>query len=306
MPSLGHTCHCSAFVATRILAELHLSHPGIVRMKELARSYVWWPKIDEDIERTVHACNGCQLYQKKPPNAPLHPWEWPARPWQRVHVDFAGPFLGSMFLLLVDAHSKWPEVVPMNTTTSMKTIECLRTIFASYGLPEQLISDNGPQFISQEFHDFVQANGIQHIRTAPYHPSTNGLVERFVQTFKHAMRAGKESTTLSLTERLQRFLLTYRTTPHATTRESPSILLHGRQLRTRLDLLRPNAARQVEEKQLAQASSHSSLTSPRQLDIGQSVIVRDYRPGRAPWIAGTIATRKGLHYEVEVSPGNLW
>ena len=290
----------------RILAELHLSHPGIVRMKELARSYVWWPRIDEDIERTVHACNGCQLYQKKPPNAPLHPWEWPARPWQRVHVDFAGPFLGSMFLLLVDAHSKWPEVVPMNTTTSMKTIECLRTIFASYGLPEQLISDNGPRFISQEFHDFVQANGIQHIRSAPYHPSTNGLVERFVQTFKHAMRAGKESTTLSLTERLQRFLLTYRTTPHATTRESPSILLHGRQLRTRLDLLRPNAARQVEEKQLAQASSHSSLTSPRQLDIGQSVIVRDYRPGRAPWIAGTIATRKGLHYEVEVSPGNLW
>ena len=104
----------------------------------------------------------------------------------------------------------------------------------------------------------------------------------------------------------RRFLLTYRTTPHATTRESPSILLHGRQLRTRLDLLRPNAARQVEEKQLAQASSHSSLTSPRQLDIGQSVIVRDYRPGRAPWIAGTIATRKGLHCEVEVSPGNLW
>ena len=188
----------------RILQELHLSHPGIVRMKELARSYVWWPRIDQDIEKTVRECNGCQLQQKQPSSAPLHPWEWPARPWQRVHVDFAGPFLGSMFLLLVDARSKWPEVVPMQSTTATKTVECLRTIFARHGLPEQLVSDNGPQFVSEQFQDFLQGNGIQHIRSAPYHPSTNGLVERFVHTFKHAMRASE--TSLSLNERLQRFL----------------------------------------------------------------------------------------------------
>ena len=118
-----------------ILQELHLSHPGIVRMKELARSYVWWPRIDEDVEKTVKTCNGCQLHHKQPARAPLHPWEWPARPWQRVHVDFAGPFLGTLFLILVDARTKWPEVVPMNSTTAARTIKSLRTMFASHGLP---------------------------------------------------------------------------------------------------------------------------------------------------------------------------
>ena len=129
-----------------ILQELHLSHPGIVRMKELARSYVWWPRIDQDIEKTVRECNGCQLQQKQPSSAPLHPLEWPARPWQRVHVDFAGAFLGSMFLQLVDARSKWPKVVPMQSTTATKTVECLRTSFTRRGLREQLVTDNSQQF----------------------------------------------------------------------------------------------------------------------------------------------------------------
>ena len=151
----------------RILLELHLSHPGIVRMKELARSYVWWPRIDQDIEKTVRDCNCCQLQQKQPSSAPLHPWEWPARTWQRVHIDFAGPFLGSISLLLVDARSKWPEVVPMQSTTATKTVECLRTIVVRQGLPEQLLSDNGPQFVSEQFQDFLQGNGIQHIQSTP-------------------------------------------------------------------------------------------------------------------------------------------
>ena len=288
----------------RILQELHLSHPGIVRMKELARSYVWWPRIDQDIEKIVRECNGCQLQQKQPSSVPLHPWELPARPWQRVHVHFAGPFLGSMFLLLVDARSKWPEVVPMQSTTATKTVQCLRTIFARHGLSEQLVSENGPQFGSEQFQDFLQGNGIQHIRSAPCHPSTNGLIERFVDTFKHAMRTSE--TSLSLNERLQCFLLTNRTTPHATTRESPSMLLHGRPLRTRLDLLRPDTARRVEAKQLAQTAN--PLTQPRQLEIGAKVLARDYHPGHNPWLPGSIATRSqsGLHYEVQVSPGILW
>ena len=221
-----------------------------------------------------------------------------------MHVDFAGPFLRSMFLLLVDAQSKWPEVVPMQSATATKTFECLRTIFARHGLPEQLVSDNGPQFISEQFQDFLQGNGIQHIRSTPYHPSTNGLVERFVHTFKHAMRASE--TPFSLNERLQRFLLTYRTTPHATTHESPGMLLQGRPLRTRLHLLRPDASRHVVAKQHTQAGESKVLAQPRQLDIGETCLALDYRPGQGTWIAGTIATSNGLTYEVEVSPGILW
>ena len=97
-----------------------------------------------------------------------------------------------MFLILLDAHSTWPEVVPMPSTTASQTIEALQIIFSKYGLPEQLVSDNGPQFSSDEFAQFMKANGVKHIRSAPYHPSSNGLAERFVQTFKRAMKAGEK------------------------------------------------------------------------------------------------------------------
>ena len=167
---------------------LHDGHPGIVRMKSLARSYVWWPGLDQDLMTLSKECTPCQQVQKAPAAAPLHPWLWPEKPWARVHLDFAGPFMGHTFLVAVDAHSKWPEVVLMTSTTATHTIAVLRQMFATHGLPQQLVSDNGPQFTSSEFSDFCAANGIKHIRTAPYHPASNGLAERFVQSFKVAMK----------------------------------------------------------------------------------------------------------------------
>ena len=97
-------------------------------------------------------------------------------------------------MVVVDAHSKWLEVFPMSTTTTEKTLEVLRNLFASYRLPEQIVSDNGPQFTSHEFELCMKANGIKHIKTSPYHPASNGEAERFVQTFKQAMRAGKSDS----------------------------------------------------------------------------------------------------------------
>ena len=106
---------------------------------------------------------------------------------QEFITDFAGPFMGSSFSVVVDAHSKWPELIPMASTTTEKTITELRKIFATHGLPEQLVSDNGAQFTSYEFEESI----IIIIRSAPYHPATNGETERFVQTFKHAMKIAK-------------------------------------------------------------------------------------------------------------------
>ncbi len=83
----------------KILKLLHQTHSGMSEMKGLARSYVWWPGMDENIEREVQSCEECQKH-KSPPTAPLHPWEWPESPWSRIHVDYAGPFLGDMFLLI--------------------------------------------------------------------------------------------------------------------------------------------------------------------------------------------------------------
>ena len=89
-----------------------------------------------------------------------------------------------MFVLLVDAHSKWIEVHITNASTTAVTIEKLKLTFASLGLLEMLVTDNGPSFASSEFTDFVKANGIQHVKTVPYHTASNGLAERAVRTFK--------------------------------------------------------------------------------------------------------------------------
>ena len=153
----------------------------------------------------------------------LHPWTWPTRSWQRLHIDFAGPFLGKSFLIIVDIHLKWPEVIPMMTTTAEKTIAELRRVFATHGLPEQLVSDNGAQFTSDTFQQFLKANGIKHVCSAPHHPSTNGEAERFVQTFKSAMKAAKNDTG-SFETKLARFLLVYRSTLNTITGKSPAEL----------------------------------------------------------------------------------
>ena len=148
----------------RILNDLHEGHLGMVKMKGLARSYVWWPGIDKDIETIAKKCSGCQEIQKKPSKAPLHPWEFLSSPWRRIHIDFSGPFQDNMFLIVVDAHSKWPEVVPMRKTTTDKTINVLRGMFARWGIPHQLVSDNGPQFTSEQFEMFF----FFRIRAVPF------------------------------------------------------------------------------------------------------------------------------------------
>ena len=128
-----------------------------------------------------------------------------------------------MYFIAVDAHSKWPEVYEMSQTTTAKTIVVLRHLFASHGLPAQIVSDNGPQFVSEEFAALLKANGVRHLKRAPYHPASNGLAQRFVRTFKQVMNAGKHDG-LASQHQLENFLFTYRTTPHATTGTSPCSL----------------------------------------------------------------------------------
>jgi transposase InsO family protein len=146
-------------------------------MKSLARSYVWWPHLDGQIKDIVSSCEVCQALRADPPKAQVHPWMFPEKPWSRLHVDYAGPIGGFMYLVLVDAYSKFPEVVKMKSTTSTSTINVLRSIFSRQGLPEVLVSDNGPQFVSSEFQKFCSLNGVVHLTSAVHKPSTNGQAE---------------------------------------------------------------------------------------------------------------------------------
>ena len=106
-------------------------------------------------------------------------------------MDFAGPLYGKTNFIIVDIQYKWPEVFEMTSTMTSKTIDILRQVFAVYGLRDQLVSDNGPQFSSEEFQLFLKRNGLKHCRTAPYYPATNSVAERFLQTLKKSIMAGR-------------------------------------------------------------------------------------------------------------------
>ena len=300
----GHRLIVPAKLRKDILSSLHMGHLGVVKMKNVARNYFWWPGLDKEIEGITKSCVGCSMSQPDPVKAPLHPWQWPDRPWQRIHIDYAGPFLGSMFLIIVDAHSKWAEVFPTSSTTSASTIRMLSETFARFGVPDRVVSDNGPQFTSDEFKTFVKINGIMHTTSAPYHPSTNGLAERFVQSFKQAMKSAKHDKG-TLHTKLARFLFAYRNAPHSTTNETPAVLMFGRKLRSHLNILRPSTSSAVAAAQQRQADTRPPTTRTS-FNIGDKVLVRDYR-GQQRWLHGTVYASTGpLSYQVEIAPGVRW
>ena len=157
-------------------------------------------------------------------------------------------------------------------------------MFARFGLPEELVSDNGPQFTSEEFAQFLQMNGVKHTRTPRYHPSSNGLAERMVQELKSALNKGQH---------LQKFLMAYRNTPHCTTGQSPSDLFLKRQIRTRLTLLKPNLASHVENKQSSAVTFHDRGTKKvRSFEPGDFVSLRNFR-GSMKWVPATVLQRRG-------------
>ena len=212
---------------------------------------MYWPGIDKDIERLVSDCATCQEHRNVPPSTEFHPWEWPDKPWSRQHTDFAGPFLGNMFLLLVDAHFKWMDIYTMSSITSEATIGNLKASFSTHGSLYVLVTDNGPSFKSESFHQFVSLNGIQHLTS--YHPASNGLAERAVQTFKNAM---KKLSGGSVQDRVNRFLFRYQVTPQSTTGHSPTELLFNRRIKCPLDLPCPDLKSKICEKQRAFKARH--------------------------------------------------
>ncbi len=144
-----------------ILDQLHDTHPGITRMKRLARSFVWWPGLDQSIEDREKQCRSCE---ETPAKSPIHPWEWPLA---RVHIDHAGPVKGKLLLIIVDAHSKWIEAKIVPSTSASSTISVLKSVFATHGIPEQLVSDNDTGFASAEFKEFTRHSSHIHCSIPP-------------------------------------------------------------------------------------------------------------------------------------------
>ena len=154
--------------------------------------------------------------------------------------------------------------------------------------------------MSEEFTSFVRANGIRHVRTPPYYPSSNRLVERAVHTLKTGLKKLKEG---AVETKLSRFLFAYRTTPHSATGVSPSELMFGRRLRTAMDNLRPNLSKRVQAGQDQQKSTYDKRARQRQFQVNDLVYVKNYRSGKQ-WLPGTIVKTLGnTMFEVELTDG---
>lgn len=269
----GRICVPST-LRSSVLAMLHEGHPGTTAMQTLAKLHVYWPNINTEIAHEAENCHFCQQSRQNDRSAPLHPWGISPEPWSRLHLDFAGPFEGKMWMVVIDSYTRWLEILPVKNITSATTIEALRDIFARFGLPKFLVTDNGPQLTSGEFENFCSENGITHIKVTPYHPQSNGLAERAVRTFKERMRASDRSLTQS--QRLAQFLFSYRNTTRRSTNRSPSQLMFGRNLRSRFDLIKPDVLRNMEYDKFKQKQYHDrSATAYQSFEEGEDVWVNN-------------------------------
>ena len=286
----------------QLLLELHEGHLGITKVKARACACIWWPGIDKDIETLVKDCRPCQESRNLPPDAPLHPWPWPSRPWSRIHIDFTGPLNNTMLLVVIDAHTKWIEVFPMQSITSSATILKIQSLFAQFGLPDTIVSDNGPSFTSHDFEMYVKQQGIRHVTSSPYHPASNGLAERAVQIVKNGLRRDLTGT---LIERLARILFNYRVSPHSTTGVAPSELMFGRMIKSKLDLVKPNIQSRVEKNQSQQKAHHDQHAKNRKFSLGELVYYRNFS-GTPEWKPGIISKLLGsVNFAIKTLEGLL-
>ncbi|XP_065219648.1 uncharacterized protein K02A2.6-like [Planococcus citri] len=289
----------------RILAELHQGHFGVVKMKQLARTTVFWKKIDSDIEQMVRNCESCIAFRPEQTKTKTHFWEYPATPWERIHVDFAGPFQGQMFLLVVDAHSKWIEVEIVPTTSTKVVISVLQKLFSTFGIPKVIVSDNGTAFTSTEFDKFRTAYAIDHKTCAPFHAASNGQAERFVYTLKQSLRALKKESAdtdsqAAVQERLNKFLFAYRRAPSIATGQSPAKLMLGRELRSLLTVFRPDLKSRVDKNR-----KQVSFNDP-DYKVSEKVAVRDYSSRNQRWEVGTVINKDGvLNYTIQLPDSRL-
>ena len=190
-----------------MLTKIHTGHMGIQTSKECARDVVYWLGMSKEIEKFVERCSTCQEHQNLPQKEPLLPHSIPSRLWQIIGTDLFW-WNNTNYLFVVDYYSNFPEICRLPNTQSTTVIQHTKSIFARYGIPEVVISDNGPQYASQEYEEFANTWGFCCNTSSPAYPQSNGLADRTVQTVKNLLEKAKASG-----EDPYLSLLSYRNTP---------------------------------------------------------------------------------------------
>ena len=182
----------------------------------------------------VESCLPCNAAQAHTPPIPLEPNLLPNRPWQKLYADFKGPIEGRYYLhVIIDQYSKYPEVDLVTSISFKKLKSVLDRVFATYGFPETVTTDNGPPYSSYEMEKYAKAKGFRLTPVTPDDPQCNGFVESFVKVMCKLLHTAVSENKDPKTE-LYNYLLHYRATPHSTTGRSPAELLFNCKLQTKL------------------------------------------------------------------------
>lgn len=290
-----------------ILTKLHDAHQGIVKCQLRAKSTVFWPKINRDIEELVRSCPICMENSKAQSAEPLQPHEIPTRPWQVIGTDLF-TLDGSDYLIVADYYSKYTLIksIPKGRSNSPTVVNLLKSIFSEHGIPERVISDNGPQYSSHIFKEFSQLWNFQHITSSPHYPQSNGFIERQVQTVKHTIKKAKQSKT-----DVHLAMLSLRATPIDNHLPSPGELLFNRKIRSSLPTKihntqpdRDKLSERLVERQSQQKINFDKGTRHLSPMIpGQVVRVKD--PTSALWKPATISKQstEPRSYEILTETG---
>ena len=291
---------------------LHTSHVGIEGTLRRARESIYWPGMNADVKQYISMCETCRSYDRRNQKETLMPHELPDRPWEKVGTDLF-ELHGKHYLITVDYLSNFWEIDRLYDLGSKAVINKLKSHFARYGIPSTLVSDNGPQFSSEDFAKFARKWEFDHYTISPRHSQANGKVESAVKTAKRVLQKCAHSKTDPYLT-----ILDLRNTPTQGVESSPAQRLHGRRTRTTLpttaELLKPRGAeilteerkkmKRVQDKQIKHYNQHAKDLPV--LQEGDIVRLKPYRQGSNVWQKATIQRRLDERsYEVETDAGLL-
>jgi transposase InsO family protein len=290
-----------------MLTRIHEGHLGIEKCINRARSCIYWPMMVKDIEQAIGTCETCLKYArakpKKRPNnktaLPLGP-EIPLIPWTTLASDLF-KFNNAEYLLLVDLTSNFPIIRKLSSSTAEAVIHQCKSVFAEYGIPEEVISDNGPCYDSKKFKEFSKKYSFTHTTSSPHHSEGNGFAERYVGIVKDLLTKAKEEN-----EDPYYALLQYRITPLSNGKPSPMEILNKRKysnLPTSFSHRAATRTTYVDELDLRRGPKHDPsklCKQPEAWEPGTPVMVYDTH--KKHWKKGVIraARPEPNSYDVEI------
>ena len=291
-----------AALRLEMLDRVHTGHQGIAKCRERVRQSIWWPGLSRQLEELVKNCATCRKCVQQR-SEPLIPSNLPELPWERVGTDLFD-MKGHNYLLVVDYYSRYIEVARLSRTTADEVILYTKSIFARHGIPEVVVSDNGPQYSSEAYANFAREFQFKHVMSSPHYQQSNGEAERAVQTVKNLIKKDADPYLA---------MLLYCSTP-LKCGFSPSELLMSRKLRTNLPVTRDSLTPAVPDLSLVREKERQLREQSRQ-NYNRRHGARDLEPlnpGQSVWIpdrqeeAHVLQEAGTRSYEVQTSDGGVY